>query len=125
MCKIYSIHSPILTFILELSNFYFCVFFYLSIVDLQCWVSFKCTAKLFSFFIFFSIMVYYGILNIVPHLVLSILYRIICICESQTSNPYNPFSSAITLFSSVCESVSEETTDILNVASWKKGQAHH
>ena len=47
-------------------------FLYWSIVDLQC-VSFWCTAKWFSctcihifFFIFFSIMVYYRVLNIVP-----------------------------------------------------------
>ena len=51
--------------------------FYWNIVDLQCRVSFRCTAKWFSYthiythiltfsFIFFSIMVYHRILNIVP-----------------------------------------------------------
>ena len=50
--------------------------FYQSTVDLQCYVNFRCKAKLIYlhmhthiytfFFIFFSIMVYYRILNIVP-----------------------------------------------------------
>ena len=53
--------------------FYKNLFFNWSIVDLQCCVNFWCTAKWFSYtyiyifsFIFFSIMVYYRILNIVP-----------------------------------------------------------
>ena len=51
----------------------FCLFFYWSIVNIWCCVSFWCRAKWFSytyiyilFFIFFSIIVYYKILNIVP-----------------------------------------------------------
>ena len=53
-----------LSAILKWKNF----FFSWSIVDLQCCVSFWCIAKWFSyiFFIFFSIMVYYSILNTVP-----------------------------------------------------------
>ena len=61
-----------------LSLNFFLSFFFLnwSIVDLQYCVSFRCTAKwfsysyiciyLYSFFQFFSIIVYYKILNIVP-----------------------------------------------------------
>ena len=45
----------------------FIYLFYWSIVDLWCCVNFYCIAKWFSYtYIFFSIMVYHGILNIVP-----------------------------------------------------------
>ena len=58
---------------IQATKFYFLNLFYWSIVDLQCYINFCCTAKWLSytylytfFFIFLSMMVYHRILNIVP-----------------------------------------------------------
>ena len=68
------------------------VFFNWSIVNLQCCVSFRCTAKWFSytyiyiyFFRLFSLIGYYKISSIVPCW-LSILYIVVCVCSSQAPN---------------------------------------
>ena len=76
-------------FLLLLFLFFSSFFKNWSTVDLQSCVSFRYTAKWFSytyiciciFFRFFSIIGYYKILNIVPYsCCLSILYTIVCIC---------------------------------------------
>ena len=81
------------------------ILFYWCKVDLQCCVNFSCPAKWFSytysqytqsFFRFFSIAVYHGILIIssLCHIgipcCLSTLYIIVCVCLTQTSNTSFP-----------------------------------
>ena len=69
-----------------------------SVVNLQCYVSFRCTAKWFSYtytYILFQILFHYRLLQdieyrslcyIVGPCCLSILYIQVCICWSQTPN---------------------------------------
>ena len=77
----------------RLINFYLLLFFlssYWSIIDLQCYVSFKYTSKWYRyiyvyFFIFFSIIGYYKILNTVHCtlqyiFIIYVLYGVVRIC---------------------------------------------
>ena len=99
---------------------FLCFFFFFnwSIVGLQC-VSFWCTAKWFSYtyvciYIFFSIMVYYRMLNIVPcairrtllfiYFTFSSLYLLISNSQFIPSSPPFPFSNRKFVFH-VSESV--------------------
>ena len=97
------------------------ILFYCSIVDLQYCVNFCCTAKWVSFtyiYILFHILFHYGLLQDIGYsslccavgpCCLSILYILLCICQSQAPNPSLPTSLPLVNHKTVlyvCESVS-------------------
>ena len=84
------------------------ILFYWSIVDLQCCANFCCTAKWLLYiyiYILFYILFHYGLSQNIEYsslcytvglCCLSILYTIVCICYSQTPNPFLPHTPPLT-----------------------------